>query len=246
MKNFLKNIFGRIWALWAIISFIVTFIIIYIPSMVTWLIPEPKGQAIFIGIARLWMKTWLTLVGCPVKIEGKENFNKGVSYIVTCNHNSMLDVPLSSPFIPGPNKTIAKTSFTKIPLFGFYYMKGSVLVDRNSDKSRKESFEKMKLVLKNGMHMCIYPEGTRNRSAEPLKKFYDGAFKLSVATGNAVIPAVILHTKKVLPINKTFYFIPHRVEMHFLQPVSPGTDTADQMKEKVFAIMKDYYVANSY
>lgn len=96
-----------------------------------------------------------------------------------------MDVPLSSPFIPGANKTIAKTSFVKVPVFGFYYMKGAVTHDRKSEKSRKESFEKMKQVLKKGMHMCIYPEGTRNRTNEPLKKFYDGAFKLATDTAQA-------------------------------------------------------------
>jgi len=48
---------------------------------------------------------------------------------------------------------------------------GSVLVDRESEVSRRQSFEEMKKVLSIGMHMSIYPEGTRNRSNETLKKF---------------------------------------------------------------------------
>lgn len=234
------DLFGRIWAFWGIISFIITFLIFYIPSMITWLIPEPNGQKIFIDIARLWMNIWLRLVGCPVKVTGKENFEKRKTYIVTCNHNSLLDVPLSSPFIPGPNKTIAKMSFSKIPLFGFYYMKGSVLVDRTCDKSRKESFDKMKAVLQKGMHMCIYPEGTRNRTIEPLKKFYDGAFKLSTETGVAIIPAVIFNTSKALPVHKTFYFLPHRLQIHFLNAINPAQMTSDELKEKVYNTMKEY------
>ena len=210
--------------------------------MITWLMPDPAGQKVFIGIARIWMNIWLRLVGCPVTVKGKENFRHGASYIVTCNHNSLLDVPLSSPFIPGGNKTIAKTSFAKIPLFGFYYMKGSVLVNRKSEKSRRVSFEKMKTILQKGIHMCIYPEGTRNRTNEPLKKFYDGAFKLAVATDTAIIPAVIFNTKKALPTNRSFYFLPHKLKMHFLEPVPVAGQTAEQLKEKVFEIMKKYYV----
>lgn len=168
-----KEILGRVFALWALVTFLITFLIIFIPSMLCWLIPEPKGQDIFIKIARLWMNVWLSLVGCPIKVRGKENFIPGKTYIVTCNHNSLMDVPLSCPYIPGPNKTIAKSSFAKIPLFGFFYMKGSVLVDRKSETSRRQSFEKMKAVLTTGMHMSIYPEGTRNRTSEPLKKFHD-------------------------------------------------------------------------
>lgn len=236
-----KDIFGRIWAVWGIISFAVTFLIIFIPSMLTYLVPDPKGSVLFIKIARLWMNVWLRLVGCPVKVKGRNNFEKGTAYIVTCNHNSFMDVPLSSPYIPGANKTIAKKSFAKIPLFGWFYSKGSVLVDRNSDASRRKSFEDMKKVLRQGMHMCIYPEGTRNRTSEPLKKFYDGAFKLAVETKTPVIPTLIFNTKKALPANKAFYFLPVRLEMHFLAPVATDGHTVEQLKEKVFLIMKDHY-----
>ena len=240
----IKEISGRFWALWGMISFIITFLIFYIPSMITWLIPDPKGQSIFISIARLWMNIWLRLVGCPVTVKGKEFFKPGKTYIVTCNHNSLMDVPLSSPFIPGANKTIAKTSFAKIPLFGFYYMKGAVLVDRKSEKSRRESFEKMKNVLQKGIHMCIYPEGTRNRTEEPLKKFHDGAFRLAINTGYKIIPAVLINTGKALPLHKKFFMWPHRLQMHFLEAVPVDGLNAEQLKEKVFNVMKDYYVRN--
>jgi 1-acyl-sn-glycerol-3-phosphate acyltransferase len=240
----IKEIFGRLWAVWGILSFAVTFLVIFIPSMITYLIPDPKGSAVFICIAKLWMDVWLRLVGCPVTIKGKENFAKGRSYIVTFNHNSLLDVPLSAPYVPGANKTIAKTSFAKVPLFGWFYRKGSVLVDRNSDASRRKSFEEMKNVLKKGMHMCIYPEGTRNRTNEPLKKFYDGAFKLAVETNTAIIPTLIFNTKKAVPVHKSFFFIPHRLEMHFLPPVEVSNQTVEQLKEKVAGIMKTYYTSH--
>lgn len=245
MKIF-KEILGRVFALWAFTTFIITFLIIFIPSMLTWLMPEPKGQHVFIKIARLWMNVWLHLAGCPIKIKGKENFKPGHTYVVTCNHNSLMDVPLSCPYIPGPNKTIAKASFAKIPLFGFFYMKGSILVDRKNEQSRRKSIEKMKAVLNNEMHLCIYPEGTRNRSAEPLKKFHDGAFKIAKETSSAIIPAVIFNTKKVLPTGKPFYFWPHKLRMHFLAPVdSVKEETYIDLKEKVFSIMKEYYVENA-
>lgn len=241
----LKDIFARIWAFWGIVTFLVTFLLIFLPSMVCYLIPDPRGAVIFRNLSKLWMDVWLFLVGCPVKVKGQQHFKKGQAYIVTCNHNALLDVPLSSPYIPGPNKTIAKTSFSKIPLFGWYYSKGSVLVDRNSDASRRSSVIEMKRVLALGIHMCIYPEGTRNRSGEPLKKFYDGAFRLAVDTGKPIVPTLIFGTRKAMPIHKTFYLLPTRLRMHFLEPVHPSGLKADQLKDKVFAIMHDYYKANS-
>jgi 1-acyl-sn-glycerol-3-phosphate acyltransferase len=241
--NILKAIGGRIWALWGLVSFAVTFLIIFIPSMLTWLIPNPQGQRVFIWIARLWMNVWLRLVGCPAKVSGKEYFVKGESYIVTCNHNSLMDVPLSAPYIPGANKTIAKSSFVKVPLFGLFYAKGSVLVNRKDEKSRRESFDKMKAVLKAGMHMSIYPEGTRNRSTEPMKKFHDGAFRLAVDSGKSVIPCVIFNTAKALPLKPFFYFRPHRLQIHFLAPISPAGKTTDQLRDEVYHTMRDYYTS---
>jgi len=245
MKIF-KEIAARIWALWGIITFITTFLIFFIPSMLTNLLPDPRSSDLFIRIARLWMNIWLTLIGCPVTVKGKENFASNTTYIVTCNHNSLMDVPLSSPYIPGPNKTIAKTSFAKIPLFGFYYRKGSVLVDRKSELSRKESYRKMKQVLATGMHMCIYPEGTRNKTKEVIGPFHSGAFRLAVDTKNAILPGIIFNTSKAMPNDKTFYLLPHKLEIHFLPPIPAGeNDNADQLKEKTHAIMKAYITAQS-
>lgn len=224
------------------LSFMLSFFIFFIPSMLTWLVPDPAGQHLFIRIARFWMRIWLPLVGCPLRVKGNEHFEKGKTYIVTCNHNSLMDVPLSCPFIPGPNKTIAKSSFVRVPFFGFYYMKGSVIVNRKSEESRRKSYEKMKAVLAKGMHMSVYPEGTRNRTDEPLKKFHDGAFRLAVDTGHAIIPAVIFHTRKVLPAGRGFWFSPHKLEMHFLPPVSSGNKTVESLKQEVFSLMSRYYL----
>ena len=154
-------------------------------------------------------------------------------------------MPLSAPYVPGANKTIAKASFARIPLFGWFYNKGTILVDRKNEKSRSVSFESMKKVLANGMHMCMYPEGTRNRSNEPLKEFYNGAFKLAVDTKNEIIPCIIFGTKKAMPINKTFYLLPVRLKMHFLPAISAAHISVKELKENVFTVMKNYYVTNS-
>lgn len=242
MKVF-KEIFARIWAVWGIISFIATFLIVFIPSMLTNLLPEPKSSKVFSRISTIWMDVWLFLVACPLKVVGKENFKPGQTYVVICNHNSLMDVPISSPYIPGGNKTIAKTSFAKIPLFGFYYKKGSVLVDRKIEASRKASYIRMKEVLAMGLHMCIYPEGTRNKTKELLANFHNGAFKLAHETGIPIIPGVIFNTKKVMPVNKSFYLLPHRLEFHFL-PAIPSDEPVEVLRAKAHEIMLNYYSKN--
>ena len=100
----------------------------------------------------------------------------------------------------------------------------------------------MKKILAMGIHMCIYPEGTRNRTNEPLKPFYDGAFKLAVDTKKEVIPCVIFGTKKAMPVHKSFYLRPTKLQMHFLPAVSSEGLKAPALKEKIFTIMKEYYL----
>lgn len=233
----IKNIFARIWAFWGIVSFTLTFLVIFIPSMLSYLMKDPFGQRYFLFVSRMWMNVWLTLIGCPLKVKGKAHFKKGEIYVVVFNHNALLDVPLSCPYVPGPNKTIAKSSFAKVPLFGWFYRKGSVLVDRKDEKSRVKSFEEMKKVLLTGMHMCIYPEGTRNRTNEPMKPFYDGAFRLASQTGKPVMPCVITGTKKAMPIKKTFYLLPTKLTMEFLPPVHSENIPVDRLKQDVFNTM---------
>jgi 1-acyl-sn-glycerol-3-phosphate acyltransferase len=241
MKLF-KEIFARIWALWGLVTFIVTFFIIFIPSMFSHLYKdEKKGQAYFIAVSKIWMTCWLFLIACRLKVIGKEHFKKGENYVVVFNHNALLDVPLSAPFVPGGNKTIAKDSFAKVPIFGWFYKRGGVLVNRKDERSRIKSYEEMRRVLTLGMHMSIYPEGTRNRTSEPLKPFYDGAFKLAVDAKKDVVPTIIFGTKKAMPIHKKFYLLPTRLTMEFLPPISSSTIDTKALKDKVFETMKACY-----
>jgi 1-acyl-sn-glycerol-3-phosphate acyltransferase len=240
----IRNILGRLFALWAAIVFISSLLVVLLPIWIISFQPEPKRTINIFKIFHVWMKFFFVLSGVKRIFKGKEHFRKGENYIVICNHNSFMDVPLSSPGIPGANKTIAKIEMSRIPLFGTIYKTGSVLVDRKSEQSRKSSYNRMKAVLEMGLHMCIYPEGTRNKSGQPLQRFHDGAFRLAVDTGKQVVPAVIFYTAKVLPPKKTFFFWPHRVEMHFLAPISPAGRSVDQIKQEAFEVMKNYYVEN--
>ncbi|MEJ7821812.1 MAG: lysophospholipid acyltransferase family protein, partial [Chitinophagaceae bacterium] len=206
---------------------------------------EPQRTEIFRNISKAWISIFFLFSGCRLKIKGKENFKKGVNYVVICNHNSFMDVPVATPFIPGANKTIAKIELSRIPVFGLIYKRGSILVDRKNKDSRRDSFKKMKDVLLLGMHMCIYPEGTRNKTDEPLKEFHNGAFKLAVETGTSILPAIMFNTKKVLPIDKAFFFWPSTMEIHFLPSIQVlKTDDFETVKTEMHQLMSNYYLSH--
>jgi len=243
--SLIKNILGRIFAFWAALIFVSTMLIVFIPIWVIGLWKEPKRSYIMHTIYRNWMSCFFLFTGLRLCVKGKENFSPGQNYIVVYNHNSLIDVPVSVPFMPGANKTIAKVELARIPVFGLLYKRGSVLVDRKNEESRKMSYIKMKEVLDMGLHMCIYPEGTRNKTDQPLQRFHDGAFRLSLDSQKPILPAIIFNSKKVLP-QKSFFFWPSKIQLHYLKPVSQKDfSSAEQLKEAVFNMMKEYYLKNS-
>lgn len=235
---------GRLMATWASIVFVVTMI----PSLLvmvrcTWL-KDPQKAGWQQAVSRVWIRVFMALTGCRLKMVHKELYDRDQNYIVVCNHNSFLDVMVTNPFLPNISKTIAKKSMAAVPLFGWIYRWGSVLVDRSSDASRRQSYQEMKNVLALGMDMLLFPEGTRNKTRDPLGKFQSGAFRLAAETQKPIIPVVIIGTKKMMPANKSFYFLPGTIELHFLPPVDPQGLTHIQLSRQIFESMWNYYEAN--
>lgn len=243
-QNRFMDFVYRVLAFYGLLLFVATMFVFFPFYMICFVLKEPIASKWHRQVSRVWMTIYLNLIGCPLKVRGKEHYQKGANYVVVCNHSSLMDVPVTTPFMPQANKTIGKKSFAYTPFFGLIYMAGSILIDRQSEKSRKDSFKKMNWALRIGLDMVIYPEGTRNRSNDPLKSFYDGAFKLAVAARKPIMPALLFNTKKILPPDKGFYLNPHKIEMHFLPPVSSENISSKELKEKVFRIMWDYYEAN--
>jgi 1-acyl-sn-glycerol-3-phosphate acyltransferase len=241
-----KSILARFWAAWGLWSFVASFLMILPISMLSYLFQnERKGQLFFMKVSRIWMRCWLTLIGCRLRKRGANRFKESKVFIVIFNHRSLLDVPLSAPFVPGCNKTIGKISFARVPLFGWFYKRGAVLVDRQNEKSRRKSYEQMRRVLRLGIHMCIYPEGTRNRGKEPLKPFFDGAFRLSKETGVPIMPCIIRGTAEAMPIDRPFYLWPHVLSLEFLDPISPEAyGSVADLKQAAFDQMRDSIVYN--
>lgn len=190
----------------------------------------------------------MPLVFCFVKKKGVNNFKKGENYVVIFNHNSMMDIPVSSTKIPGANKTLGKAELTKIPLFNIIYQSGAVIVDRKNIASRKESLGKMEDVLKMGLHLCLFPEGTRNKTEQPLLPFFDGAFNTAIRAQKDIMPALMFNTKKVYSSKNKFWGWPHTIHIHFLEPVSTNgltTDDTASLKARIHQKMEDYYIANA-
>jgi 1-acyl-sn-glycerol-3-phosphate acyltransferase len=222
-------------------------LIMLLPMWLVSLLPSPRNIRYFMALGRAWMHVYMPLVFCPVYRKGQEYFKTGGPYIIVCNHNAMMDIHTTTYAIPGPSKSLAKKEMEKVPIWGIMYKVGSVLVNRHDPESRRASFQEMKEVLAAGVHMLLYPEGTRNKTDQPLKSFYDGAFALAIETKKPILPTVIFNTRKILPPGKLFYALPHRIDIHFLAPVNTDglkEEDLELLKEKVYKTMWDYITAH--
>jgi 1-acyl-sn-glycerol-3-phosphate acyltransferase len=247
--SLLKKIGGHIYAVYMLLVFIATMLVVWLPIWLISFYKEPTRAKLLHKIFRGWMGVYMPLIFCPVSRRGKEHFQKGQNYVVVINHNSFMDIPVSSPWIPGPNKTLAKMEIAKVPLFGIIYKTGSILVDRKKEGSRRESFSKMQETLEMGIHLCLYPEGTRNKTDQPMQPFFDGAFITAIKAQKPVMPGVIFNTGVILPHNKKMWATPRRVGIHFLEPIPTKGMTvndAGALKQKVHDIMQSYYITNQY
>ena len=112
-------------------------------------------------------------MGCYWRVERSENLVKGQSYVFVANHTSMTDIMLMLVAVKDhPFVFIGKKELVKIPIFGFFYKRTCILVDRSSPKSRKAVFIRAQKRIMEGASICIFP-------ALPLKKLYDSLSLLS-------------------------------------------------------------------
>jgi len=231
----MKAILGRIYFVYLALLFGITMLpvslIVFIQKKIY---SEEKFPKALHNTFRVWMGIFMPMIFCPVKHFGKEKFKKNKNYVVVVNHNSFIDIPVSAPGIPMPSITLAKVEISKVPFFGYIYKQGTILLDRKNRNSRYESFIKMKEVLARGLNLCLYPEGTRNKSEALLGKFKDGAFKVAIENETDIMIGVILGTKNILHPTKKMYAWPHKIEFHFLD-----TEEVNQYELKEAASLRE-------
>ena len=135
-------------------------------------------------------------MGFRVKIEREQVPERHKSYMFIGNHTSMTDIMLMLVSVKNPFVFVGKKELAKIPLFGFFYKRTCILVDRSSERSRKAVFLRAQKRLKQGLSICIFPEGGVPDEAVVLDDFKDGAFRLAINHQIPVVPIVFFDNKK--------------------------------------------------
>ena len=126
----------------------------------------------------------------------------GKSYMLIANHTSMIDIMLMLHLVKNPFVFVGKRELARIPIFGFFYKRTCILVDRSSSKSRVEVFESAQRRLSQGLGVCIFPEGgIPDDTSIVLDSFKDGAFHLAIEHQIPIVPMIFYDNKKRFPFS---------------------------------------------
>jgi 1-acyl-sn-glycerol-3-phosphate acyltransferase len=173
------------------------------------------------GWAMFAMRAGIRAGGIHVIIQGAENIPTGESCIFLSNHVSNLDPPILLPAIPGMCSVFLKKSLMKIPFVGIA-MRMAKYVPVSRGHSRQEAEQSVAIAadaLRSGMHIFIFPEGTRSPDGN-LLPFKKGAFFLAADANAPMVPIVIQGTAQMMRKGSLKIF-PGVATVRFLPPIRP-------------------------
>jgi 1-acyl-sn-glycerol-3-phosphate acyltransferase len=193
--NIFKYPFWILYRAWFYVLVIIP-ILVLLPLLLVSITKE-KWYPLFFRLARIWSKTILIGMGFNWKIDRFESLEEHKSYMFIANHTSMIDIMLMLVAVKNhPFVFVGKKELAKIPLFGYFYRKTCILVDRSSPKSRQAVFLRAQKRLQSGLSICIFPEGLVPEEEVTLSTFKDGAFRLAINHNIDVVPITFYDNKK--------------------------------------------------
>lgn len=236
--NYIKSVVILIWRIWFYILMIVP-IVIMLPFLIIFTSSEKFYPQYFI-CARIWAKIIIYGMGFSIKVEADQVPQKHKSYMLVANHASMLDIMLMLSVMKQPFVFIGKKELGRIPIFGFFYRRTCILVDRNNQKSKMAAFEEAQRRLKQENSVCIFPEGgVPDDTSVILDQFKDGAFRLAIEHQIPVVP-ITFHDNKKRFSYKFFTGGPGklRVKIHnFICTKDLDIDCRKELKERTRKII---------
>ncbi len=185
-------------------AFVVLFLILSIPLMlVEWIIgkfnPDLKSRS-SLAIVNWAFRAVAFLSGVKQTIIGEENVPKDAPVLYIANHRSYFDIVLTYVRVPRPTGYVAKKEMTHIPLLNVWMRNlHCQFLDRDDIKAGMKTILTCIEKIKSGISICIFPEGTRNKSESEtsLMEFHEGSFKIAQKSGCAIVPIAIHNTAEI-------------------------------------------------
>ncbi|MFB3829768.1 MAG: lysophospholipid acyltransferase family protein [Bryobacteraceae bacterium] len=151
-------------------------------------------------IARVWARVLVKAAGMRVEVDGLHHLDPGRSYVIACNHLSLLDIPVIAAHIPLEFRFFAKKSLFRIPFLGGHLRRaGHFPVVRDDPRQGlKLLSDAARQIRGRGVSVLIFPEGGRTQGE--LGEFKDGAAYVAIKAGVPLAPMGIAGTRACLPM----------------------------------------------
>jgi 1-acyl-sn-glycerol-3-phosphate acyltransferase len=182
----------------------------------------------------------LRISGARLEAEGRERLDPARGYVYIFNHQSFLDHFALASQVPGFLVGVEKIESRSIPVYGFVTRWwGNVAIDRSNPEEAIQSIAETQRVLREGVSICVAPEGTRSRDGRvgPFKK---GGFHMAVEMGAPIAPVSIIGMAAVNP-DRRFQLRAGPVRLVFHEPIEtrPGDDVvtlAAEVRERICSV----------
>ncbi len=182
--------------------FLVLFLVCSIPLLIAeWIIGKSnmdlKSRS-SLAVVKWAFRVILFLAGTKVIVKGEENVPKDEPVLYIGNHRSYFDIVITYIRVPRLTGYIAKKEMLRWPLLVNWMRNLHCLF-----LDRKDVKQGLKVILtaidkvKEGISICIFPEGTRNRENHTFMEFHEGSFKIAAKTGCAIVPMTIYNSAAI-------------------------------------------------
>jgi 1-acyl-sn-glycerol-3-phosphate acyltransferase len=239
MKALLKPL-QWIYCIYAFILFIAIMLLIFPLAVIASFFGRIRGGNMVMRLCMFWGDLWFPLIFIFHKKIYETPHDKSVSYIFLSNHISYLDAAILVKAYRQPIRPLGKVEMSKVPVFGFIYRNAIVTVDRSSAPNRARSVLILKSIISKGISVLVFPEGTFNMTTEPIKEFYDGAFRVAIETQTPIKPVLFLDAYRRMNYKSIFSLTPGRSRLLYLKEIPvDGYTIADleKLKQHVHDVM---------
>ena len=238
--KYIARPFQWLYSIYGLVLFVSIMLLLFPFILVAALFGRITGGNMIYRICMLWGDTWFFLMFIYHRNFYEQRMHTNRQYIFVANHISYLDAPIIVKTIRRPIRALGKAEMGNVPVFGFIYKYAAVRVDRGSAEDRAKSVRNMKSVIKKGISIFVFPEGTFNMTPDPLKDFYDGAFRVAIETQTPVKPIIFLDGFDRMNYKSIFSLTPGKSRAIFLEEVSAeGLTLQDvaSLRQKVYSQM---------
>lgn len=235
-----------VYCAYAFLTFVIFMLLVAPFVLIASFFGKVRGGNAIYKMCGWWADVWFFIIGIRHRNHYETPHLKTKQYIFVANHISYLDAPIIVKAIRQPARVLGKAEMSKIPVFGFIYRNAVVTVDRTSAEHRARSVRILKSVIKKGISIFIFPEGTFNETGQPVKELFDGAFRIAIETQTPIKPVLFLDAYNRMHYRSIFTLNPGRCRTVFLDEIPVAGLTPQDLpalKQKVYEIMERKLIA---